>query len=220
MGAAIRDRRKRLGLTLQQVAELSACPLRSCRRWSATRLRPRCLLEALARALDVELDYFTRVPTPSQVVARADGGQRIELGSSVVYERLSGRHAERKMEALRLSIPAGSTAPTMRREGEGFWYILSGHLQVKMGRRSFVLAAGDSAHFDQRHPYDMHAVDDVRMIWVALRRSFTTEQTNAVSSPYRSFRRVFVPWGKPGRLPWFQRCALSTSCRFVRYLAA
>jgi transcriptional regulator with XRE-family HTH domain len=167
IGAAIRDRRKRLGLTLQQVAELSGLSAPFLSQVERNQASPSLLsLEALARALDVELDYFTRVPTPSQVVARADGGQRIELGSSVVYERLSGRHAERKMEALRLSIPAGSTAPTMRREGEGFWYILSGHLQVKMGRRSFVLAAGDSAHFDQRHPYDMHAVDDVRMIWV------------------------------------------------------
>jgi mannose-6-phosphate isomerase-like protein (cupin superfamily) len=178
------------------------------------------LLEALARALDVELDYFTRVPTPSQVVARADGGQRIELGSSVVYERLSGRHAERKMEALRLSIPAGSTAPTMRREGEGFWYILSGHLQVKMGRRSFVLAAGDSAHFDQRHPYDMHAVDDVRMIWWHSGDLSRLSRRTRFPACIGRFDGVFVPWGKPGRLPWFQRCALSTSCRFVRYLAA
>lgn len=167
IGAAIRDRRKRMGLTLQQVAQRSGLSAPFLSQVERNLASPSLLsLEALARALEVELDYFTRVPTPRQVICRASEGEPIELGSSVVYERLSGRHSERKMEALRLTVPAGLTAPTMRREGEGFWYVLSGRLQVKMGRRSFVLGPGDSAHFDQRHPYDMHALEEVRMIWV------------------------------------------------------
>lgn len=168
IGDAIRDRRKRMGLTLQQVAKRAGLSAPFLSQVERSQAYPSLLsLEALARALEVDIDYFTRAPSPRQIVARAGDQVRIDIESPVVYERLSGRHAERKMEALRLTIPAGLAAPTMRRQGEGFWYILSGRMEVRMGRRTFILDAGDSAHFDQRHPYDMRALEqDVRMIWV------------------------------------------------------
>jgi transcriptional regulator with XRE-family HTH domain len=168
IGAAIRDRRKRLGLTLQAVARLSGLSAPFLSQVERNQAYPSLLsLEAVARALEVEIGYFTSVPQPHDVVCKAGDEDRIGIESPVVYERLSGRHAERKMEALRLTIPAGLAAPTTRREGEGFWYILAGRMQVRMGRKTFVLEAGDSAHFDQRHPYDMKALEEeVRMIWV------------------------------------------------------
>jgi transcriptional regulator with XRE-family HTH domain len=168
IGAAIRDRRKRLGLTLQHVARRSGLSAPFLSQVERNQAYPSLLsLEAVARALEVDIGYFTSVPTPRQVVCRASDQDRIEIESPVVYERLSGRHAERKMEALRLTIPPGLAAPTTRREGEGFWYVLAGRMQVRMGRKTFVLEAGDSAHFDQRHPYDMKALEEeVRMIWV------------------------------------------------------
>lgn len=168
IGAAIRDRRKRLGLTLQAVATRSGLSAPFLSQVERNQAYPSLLsLEAVAHALEVDIGYFTSVPSPRQVVSKANNDARIDIESPVIYERLSGRHAERKMEALRLTIPAGLVAPTTRREGEGFWYILAGRMQVRMGRKTFVLAPGDSAHFDQRHPYDMKALDeDVRMIWV------------------------------------------------------
>ncbi|TCV93395.1 XRE family transcriptional regulator [Luteibacter rhizovicinus] len=169
IGAAIRDRRRGLGLTLQGLANGSGLSVPFLSQVERNLAHPSLLsLEAIAQALDVDVDYFVGVPTPGQIVCRADEHDRIDLHSPVVYERLSGRHAERKMEALRLIVPAGLAAPTIHREGEGFWYILSGTLEMTVGRKKFVLNAGDSAHFDQRHPYSMRNTgkSDVRMIWV------------------------------------------------------
>lgn len=169
IGSAIRDRRRGLGLTLQTLANHSGLSVPFLSQVERNLAYPSLLsLEAIAQALAVDVDYFVGVPTPGQIVCRADEHDRIDLESPVVYERLSGRHAERKMEALRLTVPAGLVAPTIHREGEGFWYLLSGSLEMTVGRKTFVLHAGDSAHFDQRHPYSMRNAgkDEVRMIWV------------------------------------------------------
>lgn len=169
IGSAIRDRRRGLGLTLQALATSSGLSIPFLSQVERNLAHPSLLsLEAIARALDVDVDYFVGVPTPGQIVRRAGEHERIDLESPVVYERLSGRHAERKMEALRLIVPPGLVAPTIHREGEGFWYILSGTLEMTVGRKKLVLKAGDSAHFDQRHPYSMRNAgkSEVRMIWV------------------------------------------------------
>ena len=67
-----------------------------------------------------------------------------------------------------MTVPPGSASPLAHREGEGFWYILDGELAVWVGHDHFVLGPGDSAHFDQRHPYRMRndGDRDVKMIWV------------------------------------------------------
>lgn len=169
IGAAIRDRRSGLGLTLKALAEGSGLSIPFLSQVERNLASPSLLsLEAIAQALGVDVGYFVSVPNPGQIVRRADEHERIQLGSPVVYERLSGRHPERKMEALRLVVPPGLAAPTIHREGEGFWYILSGSLEMNVGKKKFVLNAGDSAHFDQRHPYGVRNIgtDEVRMIWV------------------------------------------------------
>lgn len=169
IGASIRDRRLGLRMTLDDLAKGSGLSIPFLSQVERNLASPSLLsLEAIAHALDVDVNYFVGVPTPGQIVCRAGDHDRIELDSPVVYERLSGRHTERKLEALRLIVPPGLVAPTIRREGEGFWYILCGELEMRVGKKHFVLKAGDSAHFDQRHPYDMRNIGEVevRMIWV------------------------------------------------------
>ena len=170
IGAAIRDRRRRLGLTLQALADasrLSAPFLSQVERDQAT---PSLVsLNAIAKALGVDMSYFIGTPSPGQIVRRGATPELLSLGSTpVVYARLSGRHEERKLEALHITVPPGQSAPTTRREGEGFYYLLDGELEMWIGEEHFVLAAGDSAHFDQRHSYRMRnaGTGTVRMLWI------------------------------------------------------
>ena len=165
IGAAVRDRRRRLGLTLQALAtasDLSAPFLSQLERGLTT---PSITsLRSVARALGVDIGYFISVPQAGRVVRRSHEPQRIEVNSEVEYHRLSGDHEERKMEALLMVVPPGVRAP-----GEGFWYVLDGELEVTLGSATpFVLGPGDSAHFDQRHPYAMANAGGraVKMLWV------------------------------------------------------
>jgi transcriptional regulator with XRE-family HTH domain len=169
IASAVRARRRRLGLTLQALADksgLSAPFLSQVERGQTT---PSITsLIAIAQALQVDIHYFINPPPSSQIVRRAKSPEVLETGSPVRYVRLSGGHPERQMEALLMSIPPGTKAPAAAREGEGFYYILEGELRMMIGKETFVLGPGDTAHFDQRHPFEMSNAGrkTLRMLWV------------------------------------------------------
>jgi quercetin dioxygenase-like cupin family protein len=54
-------------------------------------------------------------------------------------------------------------------EGEQWLYVLSGHLQLKLADKEYVLEPGDSAHFDAERPHQLSALDknDAEIILVA-----------------------------------------------------
>lgn len=169
IASAIRARRRRLGLTLQNFAQksgLSAPFLSQVERNQAT---PSITsLIAIAQALDVDIQYFINPPPFSDVVRRAAQPEYLETGTKLKHIRLSGGHAERQMEALLIVIPPGLEAPTTVREGEGFYYVLEGKLAVSLGKETYTLGAGDSAHFDQRHPFQMSNAGKrvLKILWV------------------------------------------------------
>ena len=126
-------------------------------------------LTSIASALGVDMSYFVGTPPLGQIVRRGEDPERLHFDTGpVICSRLSGRHEERKMEALHITVPPGLDSPSTHREGEGFWYVLEGRLDMWIGQEHFVLGVGDSAHFDQRHPYRMRNQGDkpVHMIWV------------------------------------------------------
>jgi mannose-6-phosphate isomerase-like protein (cupin superfamily)/DNA-binding XRE family transcriptional regulator len=168
--AAIRDRRRRLGMTLQALADTCGLSVPFLSQVERDLAMPSLVsLTSIARALGVEMSYFVGAPSPGQIVRRGEQPEHLQFGSGpVVYTRLSGRHEERKMEALLITVPPGMASPVAHREGEGFWYMLEGEMEMWVGQEHFLLRAGDSAHFDQRHPYRMHNTGtvDVKMLWV------------------------------------------------------
>ncbi|WP_157216009.1 helix-turn-helix domain-containing protein [Flavisphingomonas formosensis] len=170
IGAAIRDRRRRLGMTLQALADASGLSVPFLSQVERNLAMPSLVsLTSIAGALGVEMSYFVGAPSAGQIVRRGDEPEYLQLGGApVVYTLLSGRHEERKMEALLIAIPPGISSPVAHREGEGFWYIMEGEIEMWLGQEHFLLRAGDSAHFDQRHPYRMRngSEREVRMLWV------------------------------------------------------
>lgn len=170
IGAAIRQRRQRLAMTLKDLAVASGLSVPFLSQVERDQAMPSLVsLAQIAAALDVETGYFIGAPAPGQIVRRADAPEHLHVGTSPVdYVRLSGSHAERRMEALHMTVPPGHASPISHREGEGFWYVLEGTLDVWVGREHFTLNAGDSTHFEQRHPYRMRndGTTPVRVLWV------------------------------------------------------
>jgi transcriptional regulator with XRE-family HTH domain len=139
IAAAIRARRRRLGLTLSDLAGKSGLSSPFLSQVERNQATPSITsLMAIARALDTDIHYFINPPPFSEV------------------------------EALLMTIPPGSVAPATAREGEGFYYVLGGRLTVTLGEETFVLGPGDSAHFDQRHPFQMGNAGKrvLRVLWV------------------------------------------------------
>lgn len=169
IAATLKARRKKLGLTLQQLAEksgLSAPFLSQAERGLAT---PSIVsLMNLARALGVDVNDFIQVPKGQKIVRRADEPERINAGSPVDYVRLSAGLADQKMDALMITIPPKLVFPRVQREGEGFYYILQGKLHFEVADNSYELGVGDTIHFNQRLQYTMQnrGRQMVKMLWV------------------------------------------------------
>jgi transcriptional regulator with XRE-family HTH domain len=169
IGPTLRARRHQLGLSLQQVADksgLSTAFISQAERGQAT---PSIIsLMNLSRALGVDISYFIAVPKGNSIVRRATAPEHIATDSPATYIRLSGSLPQPQLEALLITVPAGLAAPPVQREGEGFYYIVEGALDVAVGDEQFVLGPGDSIHFDQRHRYAMSNTGEnpVRFLWV------------------------------------------------------
>jgi transcriptional regulator with XRE-family HTH domain len=170
IASALRARRKRMGLTLQDLADKSGLSAPFLSQVERDYTMPSITsLIAIAKALEVDIHYFISPPLPSQIVRRACDPELLDKGNAIRYECLTGKHGERQMEALIMTIPPKMSAPVTTLGGEGFYYVLDGKLSVTLGRETFILGNGDSVHFDQRHPFIMTNVSRkmLRLLWVA-----------------------------------------------------
>jgi transcriptional regulator with XRE-family HTH domain len=169
IAALLRDRRRRLGLTLQALARqsgLSASFLSQAERGKA--IPSIVSLMALARALDVEMNYFFESPKGTKISRRANEPDYIKVDSPVTYIRLSSGLPDEKMDALILVIPPKLVFPRDKREGEALYYVLEGRLHVEIGDEPYDLGPGDSLHFNTHMPYEMRTVsrNPCRVLWV------------------------------------------------------
>jgi len=175
IASALRARRRRLGLTLKDLAEKSGLSAPFLSQVERSQTTPSITsLIAIAGAMGVDIHYFIDPPSNTQIVRRAADPEILETDTDVRYIRLTGGHAENQMEALLMTVPPGHVAPATAREGEGFYYVLDGHLTVTLGGETFVLGRGDTAHFDQRHPSQMANKGKrvLRVLWVGTPKIF------------------------------------------------
>ncbi|MBS0515403.1 MAG: helix-turn-helix transcriptional regulator [Proteobacteria bacterium] len=154
MGARIQHRRKQLGLTLSELgarAGLSAPFLSQAERNHTV---PSIMsLMALAKALQVDLQYFLESPTERSIVCRARERPRIRINSPVAFYDLSSSLIHRMMDAILMEIPPGHAFPTDQRDGEEFVMVLKGRLHSRVGEIETVLGPGDSLHFNSQLPH-------------------------------------------------------------------
>ncbi|WP_157218062.1 helix-turn-helix domain-containing protein [Flavisphingomonas formosensis] len=168
-GALLRDRRKKLRLTLNEVAlrsGLSVSFISLAERGKAT---PSIVsLSRLAQALEIDLSYFLTPPQTNNIIHRAVEPEYYPIDSPVTYIRLSAGHTNQKMDSFIFVIPPGPIFPRVHRDGESFYYMLEGELHFEVGQESFDLGPGDNLHFDTRHSYTMQnrGTEPVRVLWV------------------------------------------------------
>lgn len=154
LGERIKTRRKLLKLTLQELAERSGLSAPFISQAERDLTTPSLIsLLSLAKALDVDIDYFMLIPDDGEIVRRADQPTIIEIESPVVYHDVSSRLENRQMDAMLMHIPPGHSFPIDRRNGEDFLYMVSGELRASAGQTETILKAGDSMHFDSRLPH-------------------------------------------------------------------
>jgi transcriptional regulator with XRE-family HTH domain len=169
IGDAIRGRRHRLGLVLQDVADTAGISPGYLSLVERDKAVPTLTtLSRIATALGVGIDHFIARPQPTDCITRADRRERFLVGpGSMRYERLGADFAGHGLSSFVMTLEPGHAGEEVTHAGEEAVYILSGALQLRLDGETFVLEEGDSAHYDaaRRHAWANPFAEPVRILW-------------------------------------------------------
>lgn len=163
VGPRLRELRRRRGITLTALSELTAIPVSTLSRLESGHRKPGLeLLLPLARAYQVPVDEL--IGAPAELDPRVYPQPFTRNGMTVLpLTRKPGG-----LQAFKQILPAGLTdgrEPDPRsHEGYHWLYVLRGRLRVVLGDRDFFLTDGEVAEFDTHLPHwfgnaDEHPVE-------------------------------------------------------------
>jgi len=170
IGERIKALRTKQGMTLAELGEkvkLSTSHLSQIER-DKTAPSLSTLMD-VARALNVEPRYFFETEAEVAYILRASRGpDGFASDSPVAHLRLTPGVGNSKLEAFRVILqPHASFEQLDLFSGEEFGFVLMGELTIGLGDEQFVLAAGDSIHYDafQPHCWSNNGNEPCIVIW-------------------------------------------------------
>lgn len=167
LGKRIKELRNQRGMILTELGErtnLSASYLSQIERDKAT--PSLATLSSIAEALDVELRYFFETDAEPVYIVRSDARQRQQAPDvRMPCTRLTADGSGWKIEVHRLTLQPDTPGPQCGPgQGEVLTFVLEGELAVTLGDEEYVLAEGDSIHYDANQPYRLHNKADTPCI--------------------------------------------------------
>jgi transcriptional regulator with XRE-family HTH domain len=124
---------------------------------------PISLLYKIAACLGVDPTVLLTGEDPrmeSAAVCRGGQGVQIERYPGYEFASLAYNFKGRTLEPLLVYLdPTKPEAPLVTHGGQEFNYITEGTIKVTVGKRAYVLAAGDSIYFSAAIPHGQAAVD-------------------------------------------------------------
>lgn len=157
----LREERRRLGLTLQEVADRSGLSLGMISKIENAQTSPSLrTLARLSQALEVPVTTFFRgfeEERDASYVRAGDGIEIVRLGTrhGHRYELLAAaKGAQRRVQPFLVTLTEQrETFPLFQHEGVEFLYGLEGSIVYRYGRHTYELGPGDSLMFDGRIPH-------------------------------------------------------------------
>lgn len=111
-------------------------------------------LANVAKALDVPLGALLEHPRQEQPDSHEGRRESYAVGPMRQrYERLSTTFEGSLLNAVKVVMMEGYSSEWVAHGGDEFVYVLSGQLRYTLGKKDYLLSAGDSLHFDaqRRH---------------------------------------------------------------------
>jgi transcriptional regulator with XRE-family HTH domain len=155
IGERIKALRTEQGMTLAELggkANLSTSYLSQIERDKTT--PSLSTLTLIAKALNVGLRYFFEAEAEAVYVVRAESQDEPALDSPITRQHMTPKVGNHKLEVSRVILgPHTSPEQLVPYPGEGVVFVLAGELNIVVGDEQFVLAAGDSIHYDALQPH-------------------------------------------------------------------
>ena len=171
-GVGLRELARRVGLSASLVSQIEN-----------DKVQPSVsTLYAIVTELGISLDHLFGVGSPTglaaqpavdvrrPVVTRASDRQRIDLGSGVHWERLTGVSLPPVDFLLVHYEPGAESSPEgsfQRHSGREWGYLISGELHVAIGFDEHVLRPGDAVTYSSMTPHRLHnpGTETAQALW-------------------------------------------------------
>lgn len=195
LGEAIREARKKKGLSLRSVAASAEISPSLLSQVETGKTNPSVgTLYALVNVLNVSIDELVSgthpleaAPAPIELggsfavsagpaVQRHEDNPTIVMENGVTWERLAVDGSGTIDSLITTYAPGGSSSvegKLMRHSGIEYGLLLEGELTLRLDFESYVLRAGDSLCFDSLRPhlYENHTDSIARGLWFVVGRS-------------------------------------------------
>ncbi|MBI3907535.1 MAG: cupin domain-containing protein [Pseudomonas fluorescens] len=174
LGTRIRGLRKRRGMTLAALAEMSELTAGYISQLERNLAYPSIpALFNIARSLGVTIQWFfaseaNTAPEDSGYVVRKHSRMSVHYEDGIVDQLLTPQ-PNRQLEMLHSRFPPGTyIQQSYSHEGEEAGYMLSGSFELWVGERHFLINEGDSFSFSSQEPhrYGNPGEVDAVVIWV------------------------------------------------------
>lgn len=161
IGDRLREERRRLGLTLQEVADRSGLSLGMISKIENAQTSPSLrTLARLSQALEVPVTTFFRGFEEERDASYVRAGEGIELVRQGTrhghrYELLAAaKGVQRRVQPFKVTLTEQrETFPLFQHDGVEFLYALEGRFAYRYGRHTYDMDPGDSLMFDGRIPH-------------------------------------------------------------------
>lgn len=175
IGRALRKNRKKSGLSLRTLAELSGVSVGMISSIERDISNPSLkTLTKLRHALDMPLNAFfeSHPDVPTFVRRKNDRGQ-MDLGNLGIYKELltAGDHKYMQLTIMNVEPQGSSGDQMLRYASEKAGLLLSGKLILTVGDQEALLEAGDSFQFNGQKPHGFKNPGDevARFLWIIAR---------------------------------------------------
>jgi transcriptional regulator with XRE-family HTH domain len=170
VGKRIRSLRTEHGLTLAELSEKANLSISYLSQIERDKTTPSLsTLTGIARAFNVGLRHFFETGTETVRIVRFQESQDgYETGASIRHLRRTFEAGDGKIEVYQVVIqPHTPPEQLALHTGEEFVFVLAGALTITLADEQFILAAGDTIHYDafQHHTWSNHDEEPCVMIW-------------------------------------------------------
>ncbi len=188
LGPRIRRTRRRLGWTLQQLAEKTGFTRSLISKIETGKtVPPVATLMKIAAALGVPVANLLEdddAPTTVQTPAASSRRDMVRSDKGYHFRMLASKRAEKMMQPILFDAERGKITPqTMTHAGEEFIYVIDGRMKYRVGDITHELGPGDSLYFDAEQPHELEPITKrVRFLAIFTEATPTTSPSLTTST--------------------------------------
>ena len=179
----LRERRKQLGLTMQQVADQAGLSVGFISQIERGITTPSLSsLVSVARVLGLHVSDFLAQPRADSPRTRQDERPVYAISrNSLTYERISSSFPGSVLRSVIIHEPPGHRNEPIAHEGEEMLYVVEGKITVEVDGERSILETGDSVHFPSTkvHSTWNHGSRPATILWVGTMDVFGENEESA-----------------------------------------